>query len=1046
MRFDRIEIDAFGPLHGFRAEGLAGHPLLVVQGGNETGKTTLREFLATLLYGFQPAGREGFRLAPWSGAAPEGRALLRLADGRALSVERRLRDAPEGRAASDDGPPSELGNRPLPATGPVAREAFEDVHAPRRAEGLRDATWELVRERLLGGQSVPHLRSAREAAAGLDARAAELWQPGRRARTRHRHLSLRMRRLARERDRAAAELRRLLELREQLAAKAWHAKGMEEQLAETRARLLRAERLLPVVRGLEAAAALRRRARQAVPQDVFPEDARAHLAALRADARAAQERCAALAAEVAGHEQRAVLSLQEQSVLAAEDEVRALVGEAAVHHQDLVHANDLTREHDAQDALFRERGAALFARPLDGAGRDTLARLGMAELRARVKACEDAARGPDLAREELRQAKEALRACELDFEAIPGADSERRMRAREELLRQLQAREDAFQALRREADAARAAREAAQKQRVRRPSRARGQAYVQFAAAGAVLAALPLGAAAAWWLVAPVAAMLAFTAWRSLRARDEGPAGPTDEARAEAVRQECLKLREQLQLHEYETVASHLEKAQQALAHVSQRPELERRLVQARQRTEDCARRVQQREQEHEAVRARVGEWLAALPMLPARLEQPGQDLLQDLEELRAALREMTRLLGEQKAVAERAREREARAERLAGSLETVTLRSPMDAATLWHERLQLALAARRRAEESARVLPALRETSRGLEAARDAAQSALRAAEDALAALDGERRPEAGLRALEQARAWLSEADEAEAAVRRQFPDWAERSAEAAQAIERGEVLDLSTAQRVALEDQAAALQAGLAQLREELVAMERERDALASRRPLSDVDGELAALADERARVERRRDRLAALAALLRLADERWRERWQAPVLTAASAHLAALTGGRWERLAAETGPDGTRLFLAPAGGGAPHELAEPLAQAVRAQAWFALRLALAEQLDGDEPLPLLLDDPFAGWDAERVRRAAALLAAAGARRQVIVLCGQPGVAELLESQVKAHVLQLPAASGSPRPRRRDEGRRERDEPRKDQPQREEQPRAGV
>jgi len=1046
VRFDRFEIDAFGPLHGFRAEGLAGHPLLVVQGENESGKTSLREFLATLLYGFATADRDGFRHAPWSGAAPEGRALLRLSDGRALSVERRLRDAPEGRLASDDGAPSELGNRPLPATGTLAREAFDDVHAPRAAEGLRDATWALVRERLLGGQSVPHLRSAREAAAALEARAAELWQPGRRARTRQRHLSVRLRRLSRLRDRAAAELRRQTELRTQVAAKAWHATGMQEQLAEARARLLRAERLLPVVRGLAAAAELRRRARAAVAQDGFPDDVRARLAALRAATRAADERCAALAAEVAGHEQRAALSLQDQSLLAAEEEIRALVGEAAVHHQDLVHANDLTREHDAQDALFRERGSALFARPLDTAGRDSLARLGMVELRARVQACEDAARGPELAREELRQSREALRACELDFEAIPSADSERRLRAREDLLRQLQAREDALQALRHAVETARAAREAAQKQRVRKPSPARSRAIGQFAAAGGTLATLAFGAASAWWLVVPVAGGLLFSGWRALRVRAEAPDGPSDESRAEAVRQECLKLREQLQLHEFETVASHLDKAQQSLAHVAQRPELERRLVQARQRTEECARRVQQREQEHDKARARVGEWLAALPLLPARLEQPGQDLLHDLDELRAALREMTRLVGERQAVAERAREREARAARLAGTLETVTLRSPMDAAALWQERLQLALAARRRAEESGRVLPALREQARELEAARNESHSAQRACEDALAALDTQRRPEAGLRVLEESRAWLSEADQAEAAVRCQFPDWAERSAEATQASGHGEELDLSTAQRVALEDQIAALQDGLSRLREELEAMGRERAALAARRPLSDIDGELVALTDERTRVERRRDRLAALAALLRLADERWRQRWQAPLLAAASTHLAALTGGRWERISAESGPDGTRLFLKPRDGESLHELAAPLSGAVRSQAWFALRLSLAEQLDGDEPLPLLLDDPFAGWDAERVRQAAGLLAAAGSRRQVILLCGQPDVAELLEAQVKAHVLRLPAPSGAPRARRRDESRKGRDEARKDEPRREEKPRASV
>jgi uncharacterized protein YhaN len=40
-----------------------------------------------------------------------------------------------------------------------------------------------------------------------------------------------------------------------------------------------------------------------------------------------------------------------------------------------------------------------------------------------------------------------------------------------------------------------------------------------------------------------------------------------------------------------------------------------------------------------------------------------------------------------------------------------------------------------------------------------------------------------------------------------------------------------------------------------------------------------------------------------------------------------------------------------------------------------------------EGSETLPLLLDDPFAFWDAERIARGLPVLSAAGAESQAIV-----------------------------------------------------------
>ena len=90
--------------------------------------------------------------------------------------------------------------------------------------------------------------------------------------------------------------------------------------------------------------------------------------------------------------------------------------------------------------------------------------------------------------------------------------------------------------------------------------------------------------------------------------------------------------------------------------------------------------------------------------------------------------------------------------------------------------------------------------------------------------------------------------------------------------------------------------------------------------------------------------------------------------------------------------------------------------LLRSVIAQAWLALRLALADQLDGEEPLPLVLDDPFGDWDASRVKQAASLLASVGQRRQIILLTGQSTVADQFEAQVKACILRLPAAPCAP------------------------------
>jgi len=62
--------------------------------------------------------------------------------------------------------------------------------------------------------------------------------------------------------------------------------------------------------------------------------------------------------------------------------------------------------------------------------------------------------------------------------------------------------------------------------------------------------------------------------------------------------------------------------------------------------------------------------------------------------------------------------------------------------------------------------------------------------------------------------------------------------------------------------------------------------------------------------------------------------------------------------------------------------------LSQGTRDQLALALRLAVLDTVASDVPLPLVLDDPFAHWDASRLRQARGMLQALARQRQVLLL----------------------------------------------------------
>lgn len=75
MKIESLQIDGFGVWSGLKLDGLADR-LTVFYGPNEAGKTTLLQFIRTVLYGFSPQRRERY-LPPLRGGQPGGALQIR---------------------------------------------------------------------------------------------------------------------------------------------------------------------------------------------------------------------------------------------------------------------------------------------------------------------------------------------------------------------------------------------------------------------------------------------------------------------------------------------------------------------------------------------------------------------------------------------------------------------------------------------------------------------------------------------------------------------------------------------------------------------------------------------------------------------------------------------------------------------------------------------------------------------------------------------------------------------------------------------------------
>jgi uncharacterized protein YhaN len=169
-------------------------------------------------------------------------------------------------------------------------------------------------------------------------------------------------------------------------------------------------------------------------------------------------------------------------------------------------------------------------------------------------------------------------------------------------------------------------------------------------------------------------------------------------------------------------------------------------------------------------------------------------------------------------------------------------------------------------------------------------------------------------------------------------------------------------------------------------------------ARRPLQDErEAVITQLADDAERFAE----LAVALALIRKTRETFERERQPAVLRRASEYAAVLTNGRYRRIAAPFGR--STIELESTADGRIFDAAF-LSRGAAEQIYLAIRLALADEVETDEPLPMLLDDLFVNFDDARMDAAAGLLTriVRERRRQIIFLTCHTHTAERLAERM--------------------------------------------
>ena len=270
MRINSCEIKAFGRFQDTPFDDLA-HPILIIEGYNEAGKTTFFNFLRNMLYGFHPDKAEEHPYALPDMPALSGALSVVTAREGVWTINRTLHEGIDG--AMVNGTAESIGNEPLPHLKHIPREVFQSVFSLGLYDLMEFSTqaWDDIYERLLGGLSMGFIKPASVVREDLESEAEGLWQLDSNTKTASGKVELQLLALRKDLRIARQTQERIRTLSGEVEAFKQEQKALHEEQLRIRANKRRAERLMPVYKRLRKIELLEREAGDAADLAEVPE-------------------------------------------------------------------------------------------------------------------------------------------------------------------------------------------------------------------------------------------------------------------------------------------------------------------------------------------------------------------------------------------------------------------------------------------------------------------------------------------------------------------------------------------------------------------------------------------------------------------------------------------------------------------------------------------------------------------------------------------------------------------------------------------------------
>lgn len=243
---------------------------------------------------------------------------------------------------------------------------------------------------------------------------------------------------------------------------------------------------------------------------------------------------------------------------------------------------------------------------------------------------------------------------------------------------------------------------------------------------------------------------------------------------------------------------------------------------------------------------------------------------------------------------------------------------------------------------------------------------------------------------------------------LERDFPHLDRLKAEIVELDRQDHQWDLSDEEVVEISHRLEELVEEIGEAERHLAGARKDLEHLLELPTLDQIESERDRLQAEANDIEAKRDRLMLLSNVIRMADQRFREEHQPDVLRRASDYLYRITNGRYDRLDYDEGTDTLRVFEA--GDAFGFVVGSPLSQGTRDQIYLAVRLAIVDHLDeGQERLPVFLDEDFVNWDAARRARFYHVLQDVSERRQIFVFTCHEWLAREIESRLSSVLVDI-------------------------------------